>query len=98
MTQRKNGKREETVKVFALNDCDWYAATSLKDAIRGWKQDTGMGDDELDNPHELTEADMLYYKFIDEDKPEEKRTFKDELQRRVVKGEKFPQFFATTEY
>lgn len=88
---------KKEIKVFALNDCDWYAATSLKEAIRAWKEETGMTDEELDSPTEVTEQDMDRLKFIDED-TNEKRTFREELKRRIDAKAKFPQFFATTEF
>ena len=32
---------EEIVKIFKLNDCDWYAAENMESAIQQITQDTG---------------------------------------------------------
>lgn len=83
------------VKIFQLNDCDWWAAESLQDA----KDDyiATVGDDyEFDNPHELDEVTMDRLRFYEEDGSY--RTFARELRRRIKSGQKFPCFFASTEW
>lgn len=90
--------KENQIKVYALNDCDWWAASSLEEAIADWKAETGLTDDELDDPHELTDAEMDRYKLIDEDNSEKKETFREALNREIAEGANFPCFFATTEY
>lgn len=47
-------------------------------------------------PEVVTDADMDRLKFTDDDGT--KRTFREELGRRVAAGDKFPCFFASTEY
>jgi hypothetical protein len=87
------------MRVFAMNDCDWVAAETLEDAIKTYAQMIGTGfdpEDDLSDPHALTDEQMDKLMFTDED--EKKRTFREQLNRMIEAGEELPGFFATTEF
>ena len=89
-----------TLKIFRMNDCDWMAAETLEQAKRGYLQTvwggTGECDDEaFDCPGEISEAQYDRLLFRDDDGTT--RTFREQLQRMIERGEKFPCFFASTE-
>jgi hypothetical protein len=93
------------IKVFKLNDYEWWAAASLAEAIADWKQWTGFGDEEaaenLDDPRELSDEEMDRLQFAhteEDDTPYRKQSFRAELAEQIAAGETFPGFFATTEY
>jgi hypothetical protein len=102
------------IKVFAMNDCDWYAAATAEDALRGMATalcfpdgPQGIADmrNEYDvgDPVEVSAADMerLRFRFLDEDGetvPESSTTFRERLAEMVRDREDFPCFFASTEY
>ena len=91
------------MKIFSMNDCDWMAAETLEEATAVYLRDFGGGldaDEALDQPHEVSEAGMDRLRFHDDDAetPEDYRTFRQELQVRMARGDKFPCFFASTEY
>lgn len=84
------------MKVFSINDCDWYMANTLEEAILIAMADTGLPRDEAtDDPCELTEAQMNKLMFTDDNGV--KRTFAAELQRRIDAGKKCG-MFASTEF
>lgn len=88
------------IKIFRVNDCDWYAAESLEEALEELAQ---MGGEEAleeareFGPRELTEEELDSHLFTDEDTQEE-RPFREQLALMVAKGERFPQLFASTEF
>ena len=91
------------VKVFRLNDCDWYAGSSLQECIEHCVKETGFArEDAADSDaRELTDAEMERLKFIDGepgDKAAPRITFKERLAQMVAEGTTFPCFFASTEY
>jgi hypothetical protein len=101
----------ETIKVFRMNACDWYAAATADDAIRamaGWNgyPETPEGiallcrDHEV-QPVELTDEEMNLTQFalIDGDEQYIGRiSFRERLDEMLLDGEEFPTFFASTEY
>ena len=95
------------IHIFAMNDCDWVAAETMQQAKQCLADhvDRGVVDEKfeqdfLDEPYKLSPLAMDKLKYIgDEDNPYEKPvTFTQELKNRIDAGEKFPQFFASTEY
>lgn len=50
-------------KVFKLNDCDWYVARSLEEAIEAARTDYGNDPEMIEEPRELTQADLARAKF-----------------------------------
>ena len=86
------------MKVFRINDYEWYMANTLEEAIKLAMDLTGLPADEAaeDDAHEECEAEMNRMKFVDDDGVT-RRTFAAELQRRIEAG--LPTGpFASTEY
>ena len=93
------------MKIFKLNDCDWYAAEDMESAIQQIMHDTGnTREDCVDySAHELTDEEMDRLRFMDdrEGDPESagtSRSFREQLALMVERGETFPCPFATTEF
>lgn len=86
-------------KVYKLNDCDWYMAETLEQAIEAALNDVCDHDDDyVDDPHELSPEAMESHTFNDWETGElVERTFAEELARRVASGPK-AEMFATTEF
>jgi hypothetical protein len=103
------------IKIFAMNDYDWFSAASVEDALRAMADQHGFPDTpegiaalqveygEM-TPAEISEADMDRLKFVDTDEDGERVdgaetvTFREHLAEMIRDGEKFPCFFASTEY
>ncbi len=85
-----------TVKIFRMDDCMWYAAESLEAAVAGYEADHDCLPPD-DDANEVSDADMDRLQFVDEDGVT-RRSFREELTRRVAAGDVFPQIFASTEY
>ncbi len=84
------------LKIFQMNDCDWYVADTLEAAIQQCCEDSGLPRDEAtDDPQELSDADLDRLIFNDDGTT---RTFRAELDRLAVLGIHRPQMFASTEY
>lgn len=86
-------------KVFAINDCDWYMATTAGEAIAQAMRDSGLSREEVLNggdAYELTDEDLSKMMFTDD--RGERRTFASELQRRIDANDIGPQMFASTEW
>lgn len=89
------------IKIFKVNDCDWVAAETLEEAIQCAIDTCGYDREEACDESvagELSYNDMINHKYIDEDVPGDNETFQDVLSRMIRGGEKFPQFFASSEY
>jgi hypothetical protein len=85
------------IKVFALDDIEWWAGESLAACVRAGKDACGEDCyDEPDDYAELDDAAMQRLKFHDDDGTV--RTFAEELARRVAAGETFPQPFAASDW
>jgi hypothetical protein len=85
------------MKIFKLNDCDWWAGEDLESVKSAYIEE--VGGDVDDDARELTEAEMDSLDFVDE-LPDygEHRTFREQLRRMIDSGAQFPCFFASTEY
>jgi hypothetical protein len=64
------------MKIFKMNDCDWYAAETLEDAKKAMAADMGVTIEEvdeeyIDGAHEITDGLLDKLIFKDEDSPEE---------------------------
>lgn len=95
----------EIVKIFKLNDCDWYAAVNMESAIQQIIFDSGnTREDCVDSSrHELTDDEMDRLQFmddreIDEYAEEGVRSFREQLEFMIDRGDSFPCLFATTEF
>jgi hypothetical protein len=94
---------EKAVKVFKMNDCDWYAGRNLEEVKAFVLAETGMPEDEaFDNPGELSDEAMreLRFRHTDGNDLRAKTTvsFAERLAEMVAEGQEFPAFFASTEY
>ena len=92
---------EKKVKVFQLNDCDWWAGYDLKSVMADYSKETGVPPDEaFEDPHELTDEEMeACTHYGNADRPEDPpRSFRQELNMMIEAGAGFPAFFASTEY
>ncbi len=92
------------IRVFEINDVEWWAGDCTpEEMLKFYMDETGVTHEEAtgsedEYPKPLTEEEMDKMKFCDEDNPSVKRTFREELQRMIDGGAKFPSFFATTEF
>jgi hypothetical protein len=91
------------MRVFAMNDCDWWMARSLEEAKADYCHQTGSTESELcPEARELTDAELDRLRITDLDDNErpsgKSRSFRKELQRRVDAGITKPEMFASTEY
>jgi hypothetical protein len=87
-----------------MNDCDWVAAESPESAIAYYldmisEKDTPENRAEyLEEPIvPLDAADMNKLRFNDTDE-NKVRSFREQLDLEIARGQKFPCFFASTEY
>ena len=85
------------MKVFQMNDCEWWAAETLEEAKSSYFQITGLteADRPFDDPHELSAKEMDRLQFIRDDGSV--RSFRDQLDWMVSNGKSFPCFFGSTE-
>ena len=88
------------MKVFQLNECDYWVGETLEACIAAAKEEWGETcfDEVMDRsePCELDEKAMNILKFHDENG--ETRTFAEQLTRDISEGGKFPRCFASSEY
>lgn len=90
------------IKVFQLDDCDWWAGESLAACIAAAREQCGAGSycDAEQEGRELTAEEMRRLKMHrDEDRRDAPVSFAEHLAELVAcKAERFPQLFASTEY
>ena len=84
-----------------MNDCDYWMASSLKDAVDDYSSYTGEPVEDImsGNPIKLLESELRILDFYDDPLSQytPSRSFYDELQRQIRKGTKTGPF-ATTEW
>lgn len=87
-----------SIKVFQLDDCDWWAGENLPDVIAEARKQCGPDtyEDAETDAVEMSDEAMRTLQFVDEDGT--KRTFAEELQRMIDAGDTLPSLFASTEY
>jgi hypothetical protein len=89
---------DRRLRIYALNECEWWAGFDMESTIQAHLKNCGLSREEaVDEPYELTEEQMDTTQFRD-DETREPRTFRQQLDVMVERGESFPAFFATTEY
>lgn len=87
------------IKVFRLNDCDWWADLSLEDAIKNYLNETGVStEDGIEGPYELSDEEMKTLIHSGEEGAGPCMSFIDRLILDIEIGARFPCLFATTEY
>ncbi len=87
-----------SIRIFKMDDMEWWAGESLEVCIAEGRRQCGA-DCYPDNPNEqreLSDEEMRRLTFIDED--DSRRTFAEELARRIEAGETFPQPFAAEDW
>ncbi len=94
------------IQVFEIDDCEWWAGDcSPADILRAYNENCGnppdqpLWDGQL--PCALTDEQLDRMKFVHDDDGEMLETpltFRQQLAHLIAKGEKFPCFFATTEW
>jgi hypothetical protein len=90
------------MKIFQMNDCDWWIGESLAackaDYIANYCEEDAIEED----AHELTDEELDTLIFTDYDEDERptgtKRTFREQLAIEVASGGEFPRMFASTEF
>lgn len=116
-------ERMKKIKIWKMNECDWYASEDLEGAKRAMLETIGppaedqteaeFFEEYLEDPYELDDAALDTLKFCEEEyddeddldergepkrKGGEKRTFREQLAKMIAAGDKFPCYFASTEY
>lgn len=90
------------MKVFQMNDCDWWLAPSLDEAKADYIREMGASPEELEDAFELDDTALDRLNFTDDralpDGELVKRPFREELERRIAAGDTGPGFFASTEW
>lgn len=96
------------IKVFKINDYDWYAATSLEEAIACSMEYSGLTLEEAYDKDVARECDPEDWMWdcepselgglTEEEKQKHKITFREFIQRCKDNGEEFPCAVASTEY
>lgn len=95
------------MKVFEMDDCEWWRAPSLEDVIAARMSECGMTREEVVQdgcPRELTEAELNQLKYVDwnpdEEEPETgwpERTFREQLNLEDEAGSPAGVFAATSD-
>jgi hypothetical protein len=87
---------EQIMRVFKVNDCDWWMAETAEQAKLAAIEFYG-DEDMVEEVEELTDEQMNSHTFYDED-DETTRTFEAQLLKRIKEGATEPEMFASTEY
>jgi hypothetical protein len=97
------------VKVYHMNDCEWFAGEDLESCIKYYFEEY-IGEDDtpenreeyLNDAEELSEAEMDRLKFTDIEgewgERDKQYTFREALDKMIAEGTEFPCFFASTEF
>lgn len=94
------------IQVFEINDCEWWAGEGTPaDILAAYMLETGVSHEDATGdadqyPRPLTNAEMDCLMYFDDEIRDlgTARTFRQQLAQMVKAGEKFPCFFATTEF
>lgn len=92
---------EKKVKIFRMNEYEWWFAPTLEEAIQEAARQTGLDREELvdeDYLEELSDEDMDRLIFVheaEEDSSELKVTFREELRSRTSDGQTVGMFAAS---
>lgn len=91
------------INVYRMDDMEWWAGESLAACVAEGRRQCGADcyPDDPSEQYELTDEQMQRLVFIDESdgaEPPFKRTFAEELARRIAGNEQFPQPFAAEDW
>lgn len=98
ITQRQAKDDPRPVKIWRMNDYEWWAGFELEETISHACEETGIEREDLlfhDGAEELSAEDMDHLMFTEENSM--KKTFKNKLIEIIAEGEAFPCMFAGTE-
>lgn len=86
------------IRIFRMDDNEWWAGESLSACVDEGRRQCGPEcyPDDPEWQRELSDEEMRQLTFVDED--DIRRTFADELERRISAGERFPQAFAAENF
>jgi len=89
-----------TIKVFQLDDCDWWAGESLEACIEAGREACGKGcyEDAEAEGYQVSDEAMRTLKIRRDEDSQEPITFETYLAELIAAGEKFPVYFASTEF
>jgi len=94
LLEKLERKMTRGIKVFRLNDYDWWAGESLESVKKSYMEATGLDEFEaFDDDYELSEEDMNREIYTDEDGST--RTFKEQLNKMIAENRTFPEVFAS---
>jgi hypothetical protein len=87
------------IKVFKLDDYEWWAGESLEACIAAARSEAGMDcyEDAETDGYEVTAEDMQTHKFTEEDGVTQ-ISFAEHLQELIEAPTEFPVLFAATEW
>jgi hypothetical protein len=88
------------IKVFRVNDYEWWAGTNLESIRAAYKGHTGIdpdSDEGFDSPREISEAGMSKVVIRDDGPEKFEQTFRQYLDEMIALNQTFPCFFAGTE-
>jgi hypothetical protein len=91
---------EKPIRVFQVNEADYIAARTMKEAVRYLQKCAGLPLDEAfdkDCARTFTDTELDKLIFVNED-DESEVTFLEQLVILINQGADFPHFFASTEY
>ena len=93
---------KKQIKIYKMNDIDWwvdYSEWEAKENYINWVcESVGVLRDEVDaHARELSNDELHHLKYYD-GYDDQKRTFYEQLQIMINRKEKFPCFFASTEW
>jgi len=90
------------MKVFKLNDCDWWAGDSLEAVKAAYMAETGLDEDEaFDDARECTEKELAEIQFYIGDPHEDDVntiSFAERLEYLIKVNTVTPCLFASSEY
>lgn len=90
------------IKIFSLNEFDWWAGADLESVKNAYLEETGLDAEEAfedDTPEELSDADLDRLRFhYDLDDRSKTISFREQLEDMVRSGMSFPCFFGSTEF
>lgn len=91
------------IRIYMLDDTDWWAGESLQACIDEARAQCGAGSycDAEEEGQEVSDEDMQRLIYVDESDGAEapvQRTFAEQLARELAEGGPFPRLFASTDW
>lgn len=86
------------MKLFKLNEYEWWAAETLEEAKQACLKETGLDESEaFEDPYELDGTELDTLMFTDDEGPEKRVIpFRQALNELIARGQNFPCIFATS--